>query len=161
MSVNHKEWRVVKVLKYQHCYLLKAKIVLLPIEFNVFNMFSSSKLHWNKLHSEKICETSCGKVAYSVVSVCLSTGKGSIVTITNDAMDLTTTQSARHVISLHGDAPRCWHLMISEARRVGKRAVPILLECFLAETIFMRAFVFQTWSSTTIKDSNVVTVISV
>ena len=105
MSVNHKEWRVVKVLQYQHCYLLKAKIVLLPTEFNVFNMFSSSKRHWNKLHSEKICETSCGKVAYSVVSVCLSTGKGSIVTITNDAMDLTTTQSARHVISLHGDAP--------------------------------------------------------
>ena len=34
-------------------------------------------------------------------------------------------------------------LMFSEAHTIGKRAVRILLESFLAETIFMQAFVLQ------------------
>ena len=135
MSVNHKEWRVVKVLQYQHCYLLKAKIALLPLQFNVFKMFSASKLLWNKLHSEitpRFLPSATLWEGNVFSCVCLPTGKGFHVTITNDALDLTTTQPLPSYC--------CWHLMICEARTVSKRALRILLKCFLMETIFMRAF---------------------
>ena len=108
---------------------------------------------------------SSGKVMFSFMSVCLSTGKRSHVMY--NALDptpvsppLTCDLTIQWPLSLFQSCPlpkygtlyhrQCWHLVAT--------AICILLAflCKLCEY-----FVFQSWNSTTIKCSNVVTVISV
>ena len=161
MSVNHKEWRVVKVLQYQHCYLLKAKIALLPLQFNVFKMFSASKLLWNKLHSEitQIYRPPrCGKVMFSVVSVCPRV-RGSMWPL--PMMHWTSPPPNPYPVQWpHPPTAADIWWFVKHVRLASGRYASCW-NAFLWKLFSCEHFVFQTWSSTTIKDSSVVTIISV